>query len=312
LHAAQHPNAVLHHHLFYARKLTEVPRCLHSMRPLFRYVGSKGWIADRISGCVPPGSNTVVSLFMGSGIIEYTIAAQHPDCTVICYDHDPAVVNFHQHALRARTKLYDAIMDLHDQLCNKRSRTLSKVAFTQLLNTHTAHQTRHSTIADAARFYLLTAYSYSGNVKYYAAKPKFREPNGLLQPLPTNMVVHCDDAFSVLARLVQRRVSKMFVYLDPPYLIPRNYYYAASHRSVGFDHIRLSTLLHRARFSWMLSYNDSPQVRALYPNMMMVSIPINYEVRGRHVNRNDAHRYKELVVMNSTQTYSSSILFWDR
>ena len=53
-----------------------------------------------------------------------------------------------------------------------------------------------------------------------------------------------------------------FLYLDPPYYTAGRGFYEVS-REVGFNHGALAALL-KARNGWLLSYDDCPEVRAIY------------------------------------------------
>jgi len=96
------------------------------MRPLpqlFRYYGSKGYLAETLERAIPGGCTTLVSPFVGSGVFEYRYAAKHPGVRVVCFDIDPDVVNFHRVALKRRRVLHATIMDMHEALCRGRGRS---------------------------------------------------------------------------------------------------------------------------------------------------------------------------------------------
>lgn len=68
-----------------------------------------------------------------------------------------------------------------------------------------------------------------------------------------------------------------YTYLDPPYYEKGNDLYA-----IGFseaDHKRLSDHLQTASYSWLLSYDDCPDVRALYPWARIESLDVNYTIK---------------------------------
>ena len=66
------------------------------------------------------------------------------------------------------------------------------------------------------------------------------------------------------------------LYLDPPYYVKGNDLYQC-----GFterDHRRLATLLHFTRHSWVLSYDDCPEVRDLYEWAVIEEVDVNYSI----------------------------------
>lgn len=230
---------------------------------LFRLIGSKARMVNTITTTIPPGTKVLVSLFLGSGVFEYNYARSHPECRVVCFDLDPAVVNFHRQALKHRLALHAAIQTAHHRLCDS-SGTLDKACYQRLRAEH-GQSPGQGGLEAAARFYLLSAYSFSGKLGSYAAKRKFLQPSGLLHALPRNLSVRQGDALGQLARLCTASSVGTCLYLDPPYMLGRSDYYARSDRSL--DHGRMATLLsqvddHGGR--WVLSYNDVPGVRCLY------------------------------------------------
>lgn len=79
----------------------------------------------------------------------------------------------------------------------------------------------------------------------------------MLRRFHTVEVMECD--FSTALREVP---ADGFAYLDPPYYLKGGELYA--HNMDHADHERLALLLWRAEYSWVLSYDDRPEVRALY------------------------------------------------
>ncbi len=62
-----------------------------------------------------------------------------------------------------------------------------------------------------------------------------------------------------------------FLYLDPPYMNGQALYGVKGNTHKTFDHRALAALLHK-RDRWLMSYNDCPEVRALYKQHAIVSI----------------------------------------
>lgn len=70
------------------------------------------------------------------------------------------------------------------------------------------------------------------------------------------------DAIDLMQRISQWEKHNAFVYLDPPYYIkgPTLYRNSFNHE----DHVRLAEFLRHARFPWVVSYDDCPEIRQLY------------------------------------------------
>lgn len=72
--------------------------------------------------------------------------------------------------------------------------------------------------------------------------------------------------------------DKCFVYLDPPYYnkgsqLYLNHYLDADHRVLA------SYLNRKARFKWMLTYDDTEQIKALYSNLRVIPFHLRYSVQ---------------------------------
>lgn len=64
-------------------------------------------------------------------------------------------------------------------------------------------------------------------------------------------------------RLIEERGENVFLYLDPPYVKAGRVLYEKSFKSE--DHARLAGALRTTGHRWLLSYDDHPQVRSMYP-----------------------------------------------
>ena len=87
-----------------------------------------------------------------------------------------------------------------------------------------------------------------------------------------------EDALSFLRQLD----GNVFVYLDPPYYVKGKSLYMNHYTDK--DHKELALFLqNEAHFNWMLSYDDVPQIRALYENLELYRFPLKYTVNKKQV-----------------------------
>jgi len=77
-------------------------------------------------------------------------------------------------------------------------------------------------------------------------------------------------------RLALRRYATpdTLVYADPPYYAPAEHMYP--HRMSKLDHIALAAHLHACESKVLVSYDDVPEIRKLYGDWNMMSIPWTY------------------------------------
>lgn len=115
----------------------------------------------------------------------------------------------------------------------------------------------------AAYYYALIRYSYAAGTSTFGSQPHAMWNNfpliesaaGRLQ----KVVIENKDCVKLI-RQYDRPES--FFYCDPPYYNADQYYEAVS--SDGFDHAGLADALLGIKGKFLLSYNDCPEIRALY------------------------------------------------
>jgi DNA adenine methylase len=78
--------------------------------------------------------------------------------------------------------------------------------------------------------------------------------------------------------------SRSFAYLDPPYFAKGSQLYLNSYRPE--DHRNLARYLKQeAKFLWVMSYDDVPEIRALYRDFRQVAFDLGYSARDRRVGK---------------------------
>ena len=88
-----------------------------------------------------------------------------------------------------------------------------------------------------------------------------------------HITVYNMDALEFLRMLP----NNTFAYLDPPYYVKGKSLYMNHYKED--DHQQLADyLLYEATFSWLLSYDDAPQIREKYQALELYRFPLNYTV----------------------------------
>lgn len=85
--------------------------------------------------------------------------------------------------------------------------------------------------------------------------------------------------------------SQALFYLDPPYYEAEKYY---PDRFNPEDHDRLAECLKSIKGMFLLSYNDNPQIRALYKGFRIIEVSRINNLS----NRKGRDRYNELIIKN--------------
>ena len=80
------------------------------------------------------------------------------------------------------------------------------------------------------------------------------------------------------SNLIKDETYPAIIYLDPPYYVKGNELY-----QFGFtqnDHERLTEALRTTNHSWVLSYDDCPEIRRLYDWAQIEELVVNYSITG--------------------------------
>lgn len=108
--------------------------------------------------------------------------------------------------------------------------------------------------------------------------------------------VYNEDALAFLRQLDHN----VFVYLDPPYYVKGKCLYM-NHYSEN-DHRKLASFLqNEARFNWVLSYDDVPQIRDIYANSELYRFPLKYTVSKKQVGYELLTHSADLVFPNTLE-----------
>lgn len=96
------------------------------------------------------------------------------------------------------------------------------------------------------------------------------------------ITVYNEDALTLLRRCRTFLPPKSLIYLDPPYYVKgqglyRNFY-------THDDHSAIARLLLSSRFNrpWVVSYDDVPEIRAMYRNACALGYDLHYTAQIRH------------------------------
>lgn len=152
----------------------------------------------------------------------------------------------------------------------------------------------------AAYYYALIRYSYAAGTSTFGSQPHAMWNNfpliesaaGRLQ----KVVIENKDCVKLI-RQYDRPES--FFYCDPPYYNADQYYEAVS--SDGFEHAGLADALLGIKGKFLLSYNDCPEIRALYdrPGIVVEGISRLSNIAQRYEN---GKQYPELLISNYDTT----------
>ena len=219
-----------------------------AQRSPLRYAGGKTRGVETIMRFIPDGE-TICSPFLGGGSVE--LACANKGMRVYGYDNFKPLVEFWQCILKDSAKLADAV---------RRHHPLQKEEFYELQESQGKSKSKYER---AARFYVLNRASFSGTTMSGGMSPN--------HPRFTKSSISRIRDFEVDNLSVEQADFKesipeseeRFLYLDPPYMLDQKLYGRNGDMHVGFDHEGLAEIL-KGRDKWILSYNNSEEVRRMY------------------------------------------------
>lgn len=242
-----------------------------------RYPGGKTKAFRTIRQFIPDGLDELCSPFAGGASIEILIANE--GTRVHASDAFHPLVNFWQCALNSPARLAEYV-----SLYNP----LPKEQFYELQRTYNDLE---GGFDKAVVFYVLNRASFSGTTLsggMSPGHPRFTKSaiERLRQFRCPNLSVHLLDYQDAL-----REHRSAFLYLDPPYEIDQRLYGERGNHHDGFGHEELAEVL-RERRGWVMSYNDSPEIRKRYDFAKIVKVDWTHGMSAKG-NRNG----KEVLVI---------------
>jgi DNA adenine methylase len=197
------------------------------------------------------------------------------------------------------TNLYRCVRDRPEELTDRLRYVLNARADFERVKEILADGGPADAVTKAAMFYQLIRYSYAAGLRSYAGQPHDIRINfPLIEQAHRRLgkVVIENQDFERLIRHYDRPES--FFYCDPPYYETEGYYANVGEGDFDeSDHIRLRDTLFAIEGKFLLSYNDSAFVRALYdvPGIVIRSISRLNNLRQRY---ESGSQFEELLIAN--------------
>ena len=232
--------------------LTPTNTC-RNISPL-RYPGGKTRAVSILKEYIPSGTKEICSPFFGGGSFELTCALD--GYKIYGYDIFEPLVDFWDSLLNNKEALVGEV---------KKYFPLEKSAF---YNLQKEQMNLKDKIQRGAAFFVLNRSSFSGATLSGGMSPG--------HPRFTESAIERLANFNISNFTVERKSfhdsikqhKNCTLYLDPPYLIKNTLYGHKGDTHRDFDHLGLLSLL-KKRNNWILSYNNSEEIRELYADYVI-------------------------------------------
>lgn len=258
-----------------------------SINSFMAWVGGKKALRDEILARFPRNYKRYIEVFGGAGWVLFHKPPGN-DFEVF-NDFNGNLVN-----------LYRCVREQPEALRNKLRYMLNSRLDFEYMKGMLHSQAVLPDVRRAAYYYALIRYSYAAGTSTFGSQPHAMWNNfpliesaaGRLQ----KVVIENKDCVKLI-RQYDRPES--FFYCDPPYYNADQYYEAVS--SDGFDHAGLADALLGIKGKFLLSYNDCPEIRALYdrPGIVVEGISRLSNIAQRYEN---GKQYPELLISNYDTT----------
>jgi len=255
-------------------------------RPVAPYVGGKrnlaNLIIDRITG-IP--HHLYAEPFVGMGGVF--LRRPEPAAAEVINDFSRDVATF----FRVLQRHYTAFLEMI------RYQLTTRVDFDRLIDTDPATLTD---LERSARFLYLQRTTFGGKVagRTFGVSPDRRAAFDITRLIPmledlhtrlSAVTIECLPYGEFIARYDR---PKTLFYLDPPYWGSEKYYGKELFSKEDFGHLAKQLRTIKGRF--LLSINDTPEIRKIFAAFKLTPVQTTYSVRGK----GNATAAKELLISN--------------
>lgn len=249
----------------------QIPVRRHSKRsraflsPL-RYPGGKARLSATLLGLFPE-FQTYREPFLGGASVFLRSRASALGSKWELSDQDTRLINFWRQVQRNPELLIEEITRLRDFYPDGRE-------LFQLVG-----DTSTDVVVDAAHYFLRNRVSFSGNHSsggYSEQAFRNRLNNASIEKIRTSSKLL--EGASLFERdfsvALQEPGRDVFLFLDPPYLAAKSsrLYGKNGILHSGFDHERFAQTLLSSNHRWLLTYDDSEEIRSLYEGHSRIQI----------------------------------------
>lgn len=241
------------------------------VRPVAPYIGGKRVLAKRICARIDAVPHSIYAEpFVGMGGVFFR-RSRRPRKEVI-NDISTEVVNL----FRLLQRHYQQLLDvLKWQVCGR-------AEFERLL---ALDASRLTDLERAARFLFIQRASFGAVGRRYGVTRTQPARFDLTKLVPLLEDVHerlCGVDIERLpyAELIRTYdTAETLFYLDPPYWGTEDYYGKDLFSAADFE--LLSTLLEGLKGRFILSLNDTPEIRAIFARFVLEEVPVTYGISGK-------------------------------
>ncbi|MBE9034246.1 DNA adenine methylase [aff. Roholtiella sp. LEGE 12411] len=260
-----------------------------------RYPGGKSKAINQIVEYLPDNFAEFREPFVGGGSVFIYLKQKFPDIKFWINDLNRELFLFWKFAQSDIANLVKEIRHIKDKYTN------GKLLFTELT---TVDVNNLSDFERAVRFFILNRITFSGTVEsggfsHEAFHKRFTNTSiERLEKLGCILTENVQITNLDYSHLLNAEGKNIFVFLDPPY------YSAAKSKLYGkdgdlhtsFNHQIFAELLIQCQHPWLITYDNSPQIRENFKSVKIAEWELQYGMNN--YKQNGAAKGKELFITN--------------
>ncbi|MBE9208941.1 DNA adenine methylase [Nostoc sp. LEGE 06077] len=262
-----------------------------------RYPGGKSKAIKQIAEYIPDNFSEFREPFVGGGSVFIYLKQRYPDLKIWINDLNPELFLFWKIAQSNISQLVQEIRQI------KHKSPDGKLLFTQLTNIDVKNL---SNLERAVRFFVLNRITFSGTIEsggfsQEAFDKRFTDSSiERLEKLELILTKDVQITNLDYSCLLQEQGKNVFLFLDPPYFraTKSKLYGKYGDLHTSFEHLRFAESLKQCSHSWLITYDDSPNIRHNFKWANIYEWELQYGMNN--YKQNSAAKGKELFITNYT------------
>jgi len=263
-------------------------------KPPLRYPGGKSRAIQQMKHLLPHAFAEYREPFVGGGSFFIYLKQKQPSLKIWINDLNPELYYFWKHAQIDPEKLAREVSKV------KRERLDGQKLFDELVNVDIKSLTEFER---AVRFFILNRITFSGVVEsggysQLAFEGRFTESSikrvaVLSRILEDIKITHLD-----YRELLTTGGKEVFTFLDPPYFkaTKSRLYGKNGVLHTGFNHDEFAHAMRKCGHSWLITYDDSPEIRANFSSAKIYEWELQYGMNN--YKQGKAEKGNELFISN--------------
>jgi len=265
-----------------------------TLKSPLRYPGGKSRAVQRMKNLLPEEFDEYREPFVGGGSFFIYLKQKRPHLRIWINDLNPELYYFWKHAQIDSQKLADELSLI------KRERKNGQELFNELLGIDTFSLNEFER---AIRFFVLNRITFSGVVESggfsrHAFETRFTDSaiervsklSSLLEGIKITQLDY--------RQLLLDGDQSVFTFLDPPYFkaTKSRLYGKNGVLHTSFDHDEFAREMKKCKHSWLITYDDSPEIRANFSFANIYEWELQYGMNN--YKQGKAEKGSELFIAN--------------